>query len=135
MWVSLRRRKGRLRWPLRGRIVTGFGQRPGDGRKRLTGVELAPILAARQVKAIASGQVRYADWFGGYGLMLIIDHGDGMMSVYAHNDALYKGVGDWVEEGEVVAAAGSTGWVEDVRLYFELRDGGRPVDPSQWCRR
>lgn len=134
-WASVRERKGRLDWPLQGKIVAHFGKRPAVGRARLDGVQLAPLTAGRQVKAIAAGQVRYADWFGGYGLMLILDHGDGMMSVYAHNDILYKGLGEWVEEGEALAEAGSTGWVQDVRLYFELRDGGRPVNPSQWCRR
>ncbi len=89
----------------------------------------------RQVKAIGSGQVRYSDWFGGYGLMMIVDHGDGLISVYAHNDALYLQMGEWVEEGEALAEAGSTGWIEDVRLYFEVRDKGKPVNPADWCRK
>jgi len=79
--------------------------------------------------------VRYADWFGGYGLMMIVDHGDGLISVYAHNDALYWQMGDWVEAGERIAEAGSTGWIEGVRLYFELREKGKPVNPKKWCRR
>jgi septal ring factor EnvC (AmiA/AmiB activator) len=79
--------------------------------------------------------VRYSDWFGGYGLMMIVDHGDGLISIYAHNDALYLQMGEWVEEGEVLAEAGSTGWIEDVRLYFEVRDKGKPVNPADWCRK
>ncbi|MES0372094.1 MAG: peptidoglycan DD-metalloendopeptidase family protein [Mariprofundaceae bacterium] len=135
---SVRKRKGRLSWPLKGKIVASFGSRPVAGRPRLTGVQLSPSSKkgkGRQVKAIASGQVRYSDWFGGYGLMMIVDHGDGLISVYAHNDALYWQMGDWIEAGELLAEAGSTGWIEGIRLYFELRDRGKPVNPKRWCRR
>jgi len=134
-WVPMRKRKGRLPWPVRGRIVAHFHSRPAPGRPRLAGIQLAPRHGRGQVKAIAAGQVRYADWFGGYGLMLIVDHGDGLITVYAHNDALYKNLGDWIETGDVLADAGNTGWVKDVRLYFEVRDGGRPVNPVRWCRK
>ena len=134
-WVSMRKQKGRLPWPVKGRIVEHFHSRPAPGRPRLAGIQLAPRHGRGQVKAIAAGQVRYADWFGGYGLMLIVDHGDGLMTVYAHNDALYKNLGDWVEAGDILADAGSTGWVKDVRLYFEVRDKGRPVNPVRWCRK
>lgn len=135
---SVRKQKGRLSWPLKGKVVASFGSRPVAGRPRLTGVQLSPSSKkgkGRQVKAIASGQVRYSDWFGGYGLMMIVDHGDGLISVYAHNDALYWQMGDWVEAGELLAEAGSTGWIEGIRLYFELRDRGKPVNPKRWCRR
>ncbi|MDX8404348.1 MAG: peptidoglycan DD-metalloendopeptidase family protein [Mariprofundaceae bacterium] len=136
--TSVRKQKGKLPWPLKGKIVANYGSRPVVGRPRLTGVQLSPRSKkgkGRQVKAIASGQVRYADWFGGYGLMMIIDHGDGLISVYAHNDALYWQMGDWIEADELLAEAGSTGWIEGIRLYFELRDRGKAVNPKQWCRR
>ncbi len=133
--VPMRNQKGRLPWPLKGRIVVHFRSRPVPGGPRLAGIQLAPRHGHGQVRAIAAGQVRYADWFGGYGLMLIVDHGDGLVTVYAHNDALYKSLGDWVEPGDVLADAGSTGWVRGVRLYFEVRDGGRPVNPARWCRK
>jgi len=136
--VPVRKLRGKLPWPLKGRLVAGFGTRPGKGRPKLEGVQIAPRSQrkeSRQVRAMAAGQVRYADWFGGFGLMLIVEHGDGIMAIYAHNDALYKQLGDWVEPGEVVAEAGSTGWIDEVRLYFEMRDKGKPVDPARWCRR
>ncbi len=133
--VSVRKRKGRLHWPLKGRIVASFHSRSARGHARLNGVRIAPLGANREVRAMAAGQVRYADWFGGYGLMMIVDYGDGVLGVYAHNDALFKQLGDWVEEGEVIARAGSTGLVERTRLYFEIRDRGRPVNPRLWCRR
>ncbi len=135
---SVRKKRGKLPWPLKGKVVASYGSRPVPGRPELTGVQLRPVKKSgkgKEVKAIAGGQVRYADWFGGYGLMMIIDHGDGLISVYAHNDALYWQMGDWVEGGEVLALAGSTGWIEDVRLYFELRDQGKPTNPKKWCRR
>ncbi len=134
-WQPMRKQKGRLPWPLEGRIVANFRSRPAPGRPRLAGVQLAPRKGGGQVKAIAAGQVRYADWFGGYGLMMIVDHGDGLMTVYAHNDALYKQLGDWVAKRDVLADAGSTGWVRNARLYFEVRDAGRPVNPRRWCRK
>jgi len=134
-WKPMRKQKGRLAWPLKGRVVANFHSRPAPGRPRLSGVQLAPRKRGGQVKAIAAGQVRYADWFGGYGLMMIVDHGDGLMTVYAHNDALYKQIGDWVAAGDALADAGSTGWVRDTRLYFEVRDAGKPVNPRKWCRK
>jgi len=133
--VSMRQRKGHLPWPLKGRIVARFHSRPAQGRPRLDGIQLAPEHGHGQIKAIAAGQVRYADWFGGYGLMLIVDHGDGLMTVYAHNDTLYRHLGDWVETGDILADAGNTGWVKDIRLYFEVRDKERPVNPVRWCHK
>lgn len=132
---SVRKRKGSLSWPLQGHIVAGFGARPSPSLPRLKGVRLRPGDSGSEVRAMAAGQVRYADWFGGYGLMTIVDYGDGVLGVYAHNDQLYREVGDWVEEGELLAAAGSTGWVNGVTLYFEIRDGGKAVNPKRWCRR
>lgn len=131
----IRQRKGRLQWPLKGRIIASYGSRPSPSMPRLKGVQLKPKGKARKVRAMAAGQVRYADWFGGFGLMTIVDYGDGVLGVYAHNDALYKQLGDWVEEGETLADVGSTGWVNGVALYFEIRDKGRAVNPKRWCRR
>ncbi len=133
--VSVRKRKGRLKWPIRGRIVASYRSRPKAGMTRLQGVQIKPKKHAKAVRAMAAGQVRYADWFGGFGLMIIVDYGDGLLGVYAHNDVLYKQLGDWVEDGEILADAGSTGWVNRVTLYFEVRDRGKAVNPKRWCRR
>jgi len=127
--------RGKLPWPLHGRVVARFGSVPAPGQAPLSGVQLAPAAGERQVRSIAAGQVRYADWFGGYGQMVIIDHGKGLMSIYAHNAQLLRKAGSWVEAGEAIAEAGNTGLVEEVRLYFEVRRNGRPVDPAQWCGR
>ena len=134
---SVRKQKGHLPWPLKGRVLVDFGDTTATGVK-LTGVHISPAKRTEKgklVEAFAHGQVRYADWFGGYGLMMIVDYGHGIMAVYAHNDALHKQLGDWVEKGEVLAEAGSTGWIEDIRLYFEIRDNGKPVSPSHWCKK
>lgn len=135
--VSIRKRKGRLHWPLKGTLVAAFGARLRGQTNHLQGVRIAPRSKKRQdlkVLSMADGQVRYADWFGGFGLMMIVEYGDGVMAIYAHNDALHKQLGDWVEAGEVIADAGSTGWIEKTRLYFELRDRGKAVNPARWCR-
>jgi len=132
---NIRKRKGHLKWPIRGHIVASFRSRPKASMPRLQGVQLRPGQHVKEVRSMAAGQVRYADWFGGYGLMTIVDYGNGLLGVYAHNDVLYKQLGDWVEEGEIIADAGSTGWVNKVTLYFEIRDKGKPVNPKRWCRR
>ncbi|MDQ6980713.1 MAG: peptidoglycan DD-metalloendopeptidase family protein [Ghiorsea sp.] len=134
---SIRKQKGKLDWPLESRVLVKFKHKTSTG-VRLSGVHLSPKRrneVGKLVHALGEGQVRYADWFGGYGLMMIVDYGHGIMAVYAHNDALHKQLGDWVEKGEVLAEAGSTGWIEDVRLYFEIRDKGRPVNPEKWCKK
>jgi len=135
--TPIRKKKGRLSWPLQGNIMVKFGHTTSTGVK-LSGVHIAPSKRSENgklVKALSQGQVRYSDWFGGYGLMMIVDYGQGIMAVYAHNDALHKQLGDWVEKDEVLAEAGSTGWVDDTRLYFEIRDKGKPVNPTHWCKK
>ena len=87
-----------------------------------------------QVSAVATGRVVYADWLPGLGLLVIIDHGEGYMSLYGHNDRLLKAVGDPVSSGEAVAAAGDTGGRASPELYFEIRRAGKPVDPAPWFR-
>jgi murein hydrolase activator len=87
------------------------------------------------VRAIAHGRVAFSDWLKGYGLIVIVDHGDGWMSLYAHNDALFKDAGDWVRAGEPVAGVGSSGGQGRAALYFELRQNGRPVDPRSWLQK
>ena len=133
--LNVRKRKGRLNWPVAGRIMASFRSRPKQAMARLQGVQMRPKSGVKEVRTMAAGQIRYADWFGGYGLMTIVDYGEGLLGVYAHNDALYKQLGDWVDEGEIIADAGSTGWVNDVTLYFEVRDRGKAVNPKHWCRR
>lgn len=125
--------RGSLPMPVQGRILHGYGERR-SGELDWTGWLIA-VDEGREVASIAHGRIAYADWLRGYGLLLIIDHGDGYMSLYAHNEALMRDVGDWVAPGETLALTGRSGGVSEPSLYFELRRDGRPVDPAGWISR
>lgn len=126
--------RGKLPWPARGRVDPSFGKDRGIGRLVWNGVRIrAP--EGEDVRAVSHGRVAFADWLRGYGLLIIVDHGDGYMSLYGHNQTLYKETGDWVEAGELIAAVGRSGGQEESALYFEIRHDGRPADPVRWCRR
>ncbi len=125
-------RRGRLGTPITGPTLVGFGGTLPDGRTSHGWLIEAEGGAA--VRAVAHGRVAFADWLKGYGLILILDHGEGWMSLYAQNDSLQREVGDWVDAGDVLASAGSSGGQSGTALYFELRRGGRPVDPRGWFR-
>lgn len=126
--------KGSLAWPVPGSIVDAFGAPKKGGRLRAQGVTIAADEGA-EVHAVGAGRVVFADWFRNLGLLLIVDHGAGFMSLYGHNALLLKKPGDAVQAGDVVARVGDTGGQERAGLYFELRSGGDPVDPALWCRR
>ena len=126
--------KGRLPLPVAdGDILARFGapreQASLRWRALLLGAE-----PGTEVHAVFRGRVAYAERLRGYGLLTILDHGDGMLSLYAHNRVLYKEVGEWVETGEVIASVGSTGGQQRTATYFEIRRDGQPVDPLRWCR-
>lgn len=126
--------RGSLRWPLEGKVLASYGSSQG----RMDGTWQGVLVEAGHgapVVAVAHGRVVFANWLRGYGLLLIIDHGDGYMTLYGHNDSLYRDVGDWVEPGETIAAAGASGGREQPGLYFELRADGRPQNPLTWLRR
>ena len=125
--------KGRLTWPLSGRLVADFGQRRAGG-VNWNGVVLAAERGAR-VRAVYFGRVIYADWLPGMGLLTILEHSGGYLSLYGHNEQLFKSVGDWVAPGDVIAAAGDSGGREQTELYFEIRKGSRPLDPHQWIKK
>lgn len=120
-------------WPVDGRLLAGFGATMPDGRKSQGLLVAAP--AGTTVRAAAAGTVVYAEWMSGFGLILIIDHGDGHMSLYAHSETLLRGAGDTVAAGDPVATVGSSGGHGQPALYFELRRGGKPVDPRPWLGR
>ena len=124
---------GGLGWPVSGNLVSGYGGTLPDGRKS-EGVLIAAA-AGTTVKAVADGRVVFADWMNGYGLILIVDHGNGYMSLYAHNDALLRDAGDDVKRGDPVASVGNSGGQGRTALYFELRRNGQPVNPDTWLKR
>lgn len=125
--------RGGLDMPVPGRVLQAFGDHR-SGELQWSGW-LIEADTGDEVKSIAHGRVAYSEWLRGYGLLLIIDHGDDFMSLYAHNEALMRDVGDWVAPGDVVALAGRSGGVSEPALYFELRRDGRPVDPAGWIER
>jgi septal ring factor EnvC (AmiA/AmiB activator) len=126
--------KGRLLTPIEGELTHRFGSQRMEGGVTWKGIFLrAPM--GRAVRAVTAGQVVFADWLRGFGNLLIVDHGEGYMSLYGNNEALLHRVGARVEAGEVVAQAGDTGNVGQTGLYFELRHQGRAFDPSGWLKR
>jgi len=126
------RLRGKLAWPVSGHLVARFGD------ARAGGVHWDGVLVATErgapVKSVCQGRVIYADWLPGLGLLAIVDHGDGYLSLYGHNDRLYKAVGEHVDAGDTIAAAGDSGGSPRPELYFEIRKGGRPVDPRPWFK-
>lgn len=127
------KRRGRLKWPVKGKVKRLFGKSRQAANLKWNGV-LIPSKEGKEVKAISHGRVAYADWLRGYGMLMIIDHGDGYMTLYGYNQALYKETGDWVEEGEVIATVGRSGGQLKSGLYFEVRVKGKPSNPVKWCR-
>jgi septal ring factor EnvC (AmiA/AmiB activator) len=125
--------RGRLAWPAGGRLAARYGAPRQVGELRWDGV-LISAPEGQEVKAVYHGRVAFADWLRGFGLLLIIDHGDGYMSLYGHNQSLFKETGEWVEAGEPVALVGASGGRASPGVYFAIRYQGRPVDPGVWCR-
>jgi septal ring factor EnvC (AmiA/AmiB activator) len=127
-------RKGKLPWPSKGRVAASFGSARVVGKLRWDGVLIAAP-EGREVRAIHHGRVAFADWLRGFGLLLIIDHGEGYMSLYGHNQSLFKETGEWVEPGEVVAQVGNSGGRNEPGVYFGIRHNGEAEDPKRWCKR
>ena len=126
--------KGKLKWPVKGNLISQFGAERKGGKLRWHGVKIAAD-PGEDVHAISAGKVIFADWFRNLGLLMIIDHGDGYMSLYGNNETLLKKPGDIVKTGEVVANAGDTGGQGRTGLYFEIRQEGNPLNPGIWCSR
>lgn len=127
-------RKGRLPWPTQGRIAHGFGSSQVEGQLQWNGV-LIGANAGQQVQAVHYGRVVFADYFRGQGLLVIIDHGEGYLSLYAHNQNLFKKAGDAVKAGEAIASVGNTGGQNENGLYFEIRYQGKAINPADWLAR
>ncbi len=127
------KRRGRLKWPVKGKVKRLFGKSRQAANLKWNGV-LIPSAEGKEVRAISHGRIAYADWLRGYGMLIVIDHGDGYMTLYGYNQALYKETGDWVEEGEVIATVGRSGGQLKSGLYFEVRVKGQPSNPVKWCK-
>ncbi|MEJ7745934.1 MAG: peptidoglycan DD-metalloendopeptidase family protein [Luteimonas sp.] len=124
---------GGMNWPLNGTLLAGYGGTMPDGRASSGVLIGAP--AGSSVRAVADGRVVFAEWMSGYGLISIVDHGNGYMSLYAHNDALLRDAGDSVKRGDAIANVGNSGGQGRPALYFELRRNGQPVNPNTWLQK
>lgn len=126
--------KGTLGWPVNGPLLNRYGQKRAAGSDLIwQGINIGARRGS-EVKAVSHGRVAFADWLPGLGLMLIIDHGQGYMSLYGHNEVLFKETGDWTEAGETIATVGDSGGKTQTALYFEVRHQGSPVNPLEWCQ-
>lgn len=123
----------KLKWPTKGRIKSGFGSRR-SGQVKWKGVTLSAP-EGQTITAIAAGKVIYADWLRGFGMVLVVDHGKGYMSLYGHAQTLLKNPGDSVNKGESIALVGRSGGQTEPGLYFEVRHKGQAVDPARYCKR
>lgn len=124
--------KGKLPMPVKGRILQGFGN------KKNVGYNKGWLIAAKPgeyIRSVHHGRVVFADWLRGYGLVLILDHGQGYLSLYAHNQSLLREVGSWVNHNDIIATAGNSGGIEQSALYFEIRHKGNAQDPANWLKR
>jgi septal ring factor EnvC (AmiA/AmiB activator) len=126
--------KGRLTWPVAGTLIHDFGQPRVGGDIKWNGVVLAAP-RGREVRAVYHGRIAFADWLAGMGLLVIVDHGEGYMTLYGYNETILKDAGDWVAPGDVIATVGDSGGQQRSSVYFELRQGTRPIDPRQWVTR
>ena len=126
-------RKGKLSWPLKGRVAHSYGSQR-NGELRWEGW-LISASSGTAVNAVHNGRIVFSNYLRGFGLLAIVDHGDGYMTLYAHNQELLKDTGDWVQSNELVARAGDTGGLSKPALYFEIRSQGKPADPKVWLEK
>lgn len=126
--------RGKLPWPIKGRVAYAFGSEQIRGKLRRNGMVIRAG-EGTEIKAIHSGRVVFADWLRGYGVLLILDHGNGFMSLYGNNQALLREAGDWIHAGESIATVGRSGGQTRSGLYFEIREKGAPQDPIIWLGR
>lgn len=123
--------RNKLPWPVKGKVLSRFGDRYADGKLRRNGLLIGTGEEA-EIRAIHYGRVVFANWLRGFGLITIIDHGDGYMTLYGHSSSLFTSPGDWVAAGEPIAQAGRTGGTDSPALYFEVRHNGKPDNPGRW---
>lgn len=123
--------RNKLPWPVEGKVLSRYGERYADGKLRRNGLLIGTGDEA-EIRAIHYGRVVFANWLRGFGLITIIDHGDGYMTLYGHSSSLFTSPGDWVVAGEPIAQAGRTGGTDSPALYFEVRHNGKPDNPGRW---
>jgi len=121
----------KLPWPAAGKVANAYGDSYAEGKLRYSGM-LINTSEEAEIKAVHYGRVVFANWLRGFGLMTIVDHGDGYMTLYGHSSSLFTSPGDWIAAGEAIAQAGRTGGTEKPGVYFEIRHNGKPINPDSW---
>ena len=129
---NLNKLKGFLPWPTNGDVSNNFNKFKFHNLYKWNG-EVIKTSKSISVRAVHNGEIIFSDWIKGYGMIIIIDHGENLMSLYAHNKVLYKNKGDFVRKGEIISKSGSSGGTTNNSLYFEIRLNGIPQDPHEWC--
>ncbi|RKZ57173.1 MAG: ATPase, partial [Gammaproteobacteria bacterium] len=124
--------KGKLPWPTKGKFLSRFGQSKRHGDLKWNGI-LIKSNYGTPVRVISHGRVAFSDWLQGFGFIIIIDHGDGYMTLYGNSETLLKKTGEWVRAGEIIATAGDSGGQPQSGVYFEIRSRGKPINPKKWC--
>ena len=132
-YTSFKSAKGNMPWPVNGKQSNQFGRSRNEGKMQWQGITIS-AQEGTTIRAIHHGRVVYADWLRGSGLLLIVDHGGGYMSLYAHNESLLREVGEWVSAGTAIGTVGNSGGMEKTAVYFEVRHKGKPTDPANWCK-
>lgn len=132
-YTSFKSAKGNMPWPVNGKQSNQFGRSRNEGKMQWQGITIS-AQEGTTIRAIHHGRVVYADWLRGSGLLLIVDHGGGYMSLYAHNESLLREVGEWVSAGTAIGTVGNSGGMEKTGVYFEVRHKGKPTDPANWCK-
>ena len=127
---SFTQRRGSLMWPVQGKVINSFGEQR-QGSVTWDGLRIQSA-SGTDVRAIHGGRVMYAESLPGQDLLMVLDHGDGYMSLYAHNDMLLHESGEWVQPGDVIARVGNSGGEKEPGLYFEIRKNGEPINPTPW---
>lgn len=132
--VPFQRLRGRLPMPADGPVLAAYGQKNNESRSRWEGWKIG-AKEGSSVRAVHHGRVVFSDWLRGFGLLMILDHGDGYLSLYAHNQTLLRDVGTWVNGQDIIATTGRSGGQTQAALYFEIRHKGQPQDPAIWLKR
>jgi|SaaInlLV_10m_DNA_4_1040232.scaffolds.fasta_scaffold00684_12 septal ring factor EnvC (AmiA/AmiB activator) len=125
--------KGKLSWPVKGKVKKLYGRLKPPSNLRWQGVVINAN-RGNNVRAVSHGRIAFSDWLRGMGNLIIIDHGDGYLSLYGHNESLYKATGEWVEAGDIIGSIGDSGGQSNNGLYFEIRKKSKPQNPTRWCK-
>ena len=131
-YINFAQQRGHLPWPTKGKVMHYFNSPIAQSELKWTG-ELIEAPDDQPVYAVAPGTVIFSKWLQGYGLLIIINHGHGYMSLYGRNHSLYKHEGDKVSAGDLIATVGQSGGYGKPALFFAIRYNAKPLDPSQWC--